>query len=151
MGGGPYRPLSDPNGEWLVWDAVRENVAEFGGCAFQGLTQREAMRFSTLMNDMVRPSTRKGVTSPVRPFFHMTHLGHVDPKVDMVIKLASTNSGGQNGENEGSVLCGNPCRRVVPDCTYYVGRGRFGEGLFQQPGWESGLSRLMLGTQKSAF
>lgn len=60
MGGGRYDPLCDPNGEWLVWDAVRENVAEFDGYVFQGLTQREALRFSTLMNDMVRPSAAEG-------------------------------------------------------------------------------------------
>lgn len=60
MGGGPYEPLCDPIGEWLVWDAMRENVAEFDGYVFHGLTQREAIRFSMLMNDMVRPSSREG-------------------------------------------------------------------------------------------
>lgn len=52
-------PLCDPGGEWLVWNAVRATVAEFDGYVFHGLTQREAIRFSTLMNDMTRPSTRK--------------------------------------------------------------------------------------------
>lgn len=57
VGKGPYEPLCDPSGEWLVWDAVRENVAEFDGYVFLGLTPREALRFSTLLNNMIRPST----------------------------------------------------------------------------------------------
>lgn len=52
MGGGPFEPVRDPNGDWLVWDAVRENVAESDGYVFVGLTQREALRLSTLMNDV---------------------------------------------------------------------------------------------------
>jgi len=60
LGGGPYEPLCDLTGEWLVWDAVRNNVAEFDGCVFLGLTQIEALRFSTLMNTMVRPSISEG-------------------------------------------------------------------------------------------
>lgn len=59
MGGGPYEPLCDPCGEWLVWDAVQGNVAEFDGHVFHGLTHREAIRFSTLLNAMARPATRE--------------------------------------------------------------------------------------------
>lgn len=67
LGGGPYKPLCDPSGEWLVWDAVREIVAEFDGHVFLGLTQREALRFSTLMNDMVRLTSE---SSQYRPAQH---------------------------------------------------------------------------------
>jgi hypothetical protein len=63
MGTGPYEPLCDPSGEWLVWDAVRENVAEFDGYVFLGLTPREALRFSTLLNNMIGPSTSGGSRS----------------------------------------------------------------------------------------
>ena len=60
LGGGPYVPLCDPGGDWLVWDGLREDVAEFDGYVFLGLTQREALRFSRLMNDMATPSTGEG-------------------------------------------------------------------------------------------
>lgn len=63
MGGGPYEPLCDPSGEWLVWDAVRGNVAEFDGYVFHGLTQREAIRYSTLLNIMAGPSACEGLSS----------------------------------------------------------------------------------------
>lgn len=63
-GGGPYEPLCDPAGNWLVWDAVQENVAEFDGNILFGLQPGEALRISTLMNDGVRLSA--GVGSPCR-------------------------------------------------------------------------------------
>ncbi|MET3597469.1 hypothetical protein ABID26_006894 [Mesorhizobium shonense] len=54
MGGGPYEPLFDPSGNWLVWDAAQENVAEFDGNVLLGLTRTEALRVSMLMNGTVR-------------------------------------------------------------------------------------------------
>lgn len=51
-GGSRYEPFCDPIGDWLVWDAVQKNVAEIDGNELLiGLTQREALRVSALLND----------------------------------------------------------------------------------------------------
>lgn len=50
IGRGPYEPLCDPSGEWIVWDAVKDTVAESNGNVLFGLSHGDALRFSVLMN-----------------------------------------------------------------------------------------------------